>query len=182
MSLFLIIFLISKEVDTFSFGYKLVNSAKEYIGVPYKFDGRNRDGLDCMGVIFLAYSKVTGKRWQNLSVYPSKLVKSGELGKPIEWFDVKVIEEDTSYTEKLKVGDIIYFLSPFFEIKDEPLAIINGVKYWPWHMGIYCGKDSVLHANPIPNENTPASVIIESLKELIKRTKTTTKAILVTRK
>lgn len=166
-------------IDTTSFSYKLLNAAKKYLGVPYAWGGRTEKGIDCMGLIFLAYSKITGKDWKKLSVYPSKLVKSGKLGKPVKGLDGIIADSADNLADSIKVGDIIYLLIPSKIIKDEPLAIIDGVSYWPWHMGMYAGNGNILHANPCASEGTPFEVIIEPLLQLLERTDTP--AIFVTR-
>ena len=129
---------------------RFFEAAKRYVGVPFVWGGRSKDELDCLGLLFLAYTEVTGKRWQGLSVLPSKLVKSGELGKPVEDID-GILREKIDYTQ-LKKGDIIYFLvTEKIYDTDVPLLEIDGIPYWVWHVGIYAGFDKkpmVLHACP----------------------------------
>lgn len=167
------------DVDTASIGYKLFNAAKKYLGVPYAWGGRSKKKLDCMGLIFLAYSNVTGKDWKKLSVYPSRLVKSGKLGHPVEGLDGIIADNIQNLTNRMRVGDIVYLLTPFKIIEDDSLAAIDSTGYWPWHMGIYAGHSNILHANPFANEETPAEVTIEPLEKLLQRTNTS--AIFVTR-
>ncbi|MCL6500606.1 MAG: C40 family peptidase [Candidatus Pacearchaeota archaeon] len=166
-------------IDTASMGYKLLNAAEEYLGVPYAWGGRSKKEIDCMGLIFLAYSKITGKSWKNLSVYPSKLVKSGKLGKPVKGLDGVVADSIVNSINKMEVGDIIYLLTPSRVIEDDSLVAIDSTGYWPWHMGLYAGNGNILHANPCASENTPAQVIREPLSQLLERTGTL--AIFVTR-
>jgi len=74
---------------------------------------------------------------------------------------------------RLEEGDIIYLLSAI-KIEDKPLSEINGIKYWPWHTGIYSDKKNnlFLHANP-------ANKVTESnFKDYLQET---TEAIFVTR-
>ncbi|MHA1279241.1 MAG: C40 family peptidase [Candidatus Helarchaeota archaeon] len=131
-------------------GENFFEAAKKYIGVPFIWGGRSRKKLDCMGLLFLAYSDVTGKPWRNLSVLPSELVKSGNLGKPVPGLDG--VLSDSLKNIKLKKGDILYFLSSekVYET-DIPLVRIDSIPYWVWHMGIYAGgeeKPMILHACP----------------------------------
>lgn len=172
---------LKEEIVDTNFGYKIFENAKKYIGVKYKFEGRSKHGLDCMGVIFLAYSETTNKNWKTLSVYPSKLVKSGFLGYPVKGLD-GIILDDNNFDEvvsKMKVGDIVYFIVPFEVGKDKPLAIINGKNYWCLHMAIYAGNNCILHANPFIDESHKAEVIIESIKNFVNRTNI--KGLFVTR-
>lgn len=174
----------SADVDTASFGYKLFKEAEKYLGVPYVWGGRSKKGLDCMGVIFLSYSDATGKSWRGkdgLSVYPSKLVKSGKLGSPVEGLDGIIIDSINiqNLTKKMEVGDIVYLLTPSRIIEDDSLATIDSTSYWPWHMVLYAGHGNILHANPLASRESGAKVTIDPLIELLKQTGTT--AIFVTR-
>lgn len=133
-------------------GTYLIQNAKEYLGREYRWNGRDtkkNPDIDCMGLVFLAYSKTTGKPWYNLSVNPSELVKSGKLGRPVNGLE-GVLREDIDYS-KLKEGDVVYFLVQNFAINDAPLAEIDGNSYWPWHMGLYEGGTDhlILHASPM---------------------------------
>lgn len=99
------------------------------------------------GATFLAYTDLTGKDWKKLSVYPSKLVESGKLGKPVKNLD-GVLRQNVNLSE-LKIGDMVYFLvtEKIYE-SDVPLVNINDVPYWAWRMGIYAGHGSILNAKP----------------------------------
>ena len=131
-------------------GMRFLEAARKYLGVPFAWNGRSKEKLDCMGLLFLAYSDVTGKPWRELSVLPSVLVKSGKLGNPVPGLDG--VLRDSLKNIKLKKGDILYFLSSekVYET-DIPLVRIDSIPYWVWHMGIYAGYDEkpmVLHACP----------------------------------
>ncbi|MEN3044760.1 MAG: NlpC/P60 family protein [Candidatus Hydrothermales bacterium] len=131
------------------FSYDIVNCAMDYLGVEYKWGGRltrKNPGLDCLGLIFLAYSKAYRKSWVLLPVNPSELVKSKKLGIPVEGLNGVLKEEiDTS---RLKRGDIIYFLVPYPIGNDKPLAKIEDKDYYAWHLGIYIGNGEVINAYP----------------------------------
>lgn len=145
-------------------GEKLLENAKKHIGTEYKWDGRltkKNPGLDCMGLVFLAYAKTTGNPWYNLSVKPSELVKNGKLGKSVEGLD-GVLRDNINY-ELFKKGDIVYLLIKDFPIKDEPLKIINNQKYRPWHMGLYEGEKERLFLNANPMSGCVQSDPIEDL-------------------
>ncbi|MGQ9702021.1 MAG: hypothetical protein ACUVQT_06165, partial [bacterium] len=145
-------------------GEKFLEAAKKYLGVPFAWGGRSRQKLDCMGLIFLSYSDKTGRDWRNLSICPTKLVKSKRLGSPVSGFD-GILREDIDYI-KLKKGDIIYFLTTTkINDTDPPLVQIDSILYYSWHMGIFAGLDTFgrplcLHAKP--NDR----VVIEPLEEI----------------
>ncbi len=163
--LFVSLLYTQKGVDSTkeNIGERFLEAAKKYIGVPFVWGGRSKTGLDCMGLPFLAYTDVTGKRWQNLSVYPSKLVKSGKLGKPVLGLD-GVLKNSIDYS-KLKKGDIIYFLVPN-KIGDVDYFIeIDTVKYWVWHMGIFAGNDT-LEVPLVLNARPGDKVVIEPLEDI----------------
>ncbi|MBI2056781.1 C40 family peptidase, partial [Candidatus Pacearchaeota archaeon] len=129
---------------------EFVENAKKYIGKEYQWGGRltkENPGLDCLGLIFLAYSKTYEKKWTEISVNPSEIVKKEQLGKPVKGLD-GILTKNIDFS-KLEEGDIIYLLSRG-KIEDKPLSEINGIKYWPWHTGIYSDKKNnlFLHANP----------------------------------
>ncbi|OYT35860.1 hypothetical protein B6U91_02335 [Candidatus Pacearchaeota archaeon ex4484_71] len=129
---------------------EFVNAARRYIGVPYMEDGRDtkgNPGLDCMGLVFRAYSDVTGNPWTDFSVYPSVLVKRKQIGSPVKGLD-GILKENLDIS-KLENGDVIYLLGNW-KINDSSLMEVEGKKYWPWHMGIYSDKENhfFLEADP----------------------------------
>ena len=139
---------------------------------------KKNPNLDCLGLIFLAYSKTYNKKWTEISINPSEIVKKEQLGKPVK--GLEGILKDSINFSALEEGDIIYLLSAS-EIKDKPLAKINGINYWPWHTGIYSDKKNnlLLHAEP------GKKVVETDFKEYLNRTITDgifiTEAIFVTR-
>src|SRR3989344_5053434 len=159
---------------------EFVENAKKYLGEEYQWGGRltkKNPNLDCLGLIFLAYSKTYNKKWTEISINPSEIVKKEQLGKPVK--GLEGILKDSINFSALEEGDIIYLLSAS-EIKDKPLAKINGINYWPWHTGIYSDKKNnlLLHAEP------GKKVVETDFKEYLNRTITDgifiTEAIFVT--
>ncbi len=129
---------------------EFVENARKYLGTKYQFGGRatkKNPGIDCLGLIFLPYAKTFNKKWTEISVNPSEIIKKEQLGKPVKNLD-GILAEKTD-TSKLKEGDIIYLLTAS-EIKDKPLAKINGINYWPWHTGIYSNKKENLFLEASP--------------------------------
>ncbi len=66
-----------------------VNKCIKYIGTPYKFGGIDKNGLDCSGLIYLAFSEMG----QNM---PRISYKQAEFFKEISKND-------------LQIGDLLYF-------------------------------------------------------------------------
>jgi len=119
------------------------------LGEPYRWGGRNEPGhpgVDCLGLLYLAWGSVTGTPWRRYPVNPSELVTSGLLGAPVPGLDgVLRAEVDTA---TLQPGDVLYFLMANYEIPDSPLWTHEGTPYWPWHTGLYAGDGRALHAQP----------------------------------
>jgi len=136
--------------DTNTMGYKLFEEAYKYMNVPYSFNRRSKEKIDCMGLVFLTYTNETGKRWQELSVSPKQIVKSGKFGKAVEGFE-GVLAENADFT-KLRVGDIVYLLFDYKCNNEGETANIDGKGYWVWHIGFYAGMHNNqqywLEANP----------------------------------
>lgn len=66
-----------------------VNKCSKYIGTPYKFGGIDKNGLDCSGLIYLAFSEMGQK-------IPRISYKQAEFFKEISKND-------------LQIGDLVYF-------------------------------------------------------------------------
>ncbi len=146
---------------------EFVENAKKYLGKEWVWGGRltkQNPGLDCLGLIFLPYAKTFNKKWTEISVNPSEIVKKEQLGKPVEKLE-GILNKDIDFS-KLKEGDIIYLLLKERKIDDEPLVEIDGKRYWPWHTGIYSNKEKglLLHAKP------SNKVIEENFKEYLQET------------
>ncbi len=154
---------------------EFVENARGYLGTEYIWGGRltkKNPGLDCLGLIFLAYSKTYETKWTGISVNPSEIVKKEQLGKPVKELD-GILTKDIDFS-KLEEGDVIYLLTTD-SIKDNSLAEINKIKYWPWHTGIYSNKEKNLFLDAFPGNK----VIEEDFSEVLNQKPT--KAIFVTR-
>lgn len=69
---------------------KLVEVAKTYLGVPYKFGGNTRAGLDCSALVKLVYEKATGVVLPRVAASQAK-------------HTIKISKSD------LKPGDLVFF-------------------------------------------------------------------------
>lgn len=151
--LFIVLFNSQADVDSIkeTIGEIYLEAAKKYIDVPFVWGGRSKYRLDCMGLPFLAYTDITGRRWQKLSVFPSELVESRKLGEPVKGLD-GILGDSIDYAQ-LEEGDIIYFLIATQVGNVGHFVEIDSAQYWVWHMGIFAGLDEqgmplVLHARP----------------------------------
>jgi hypothetical protein len=121
-------------------GEKMVAAARAAVGTRYQFGGRLRgtEGIDCLGVVFLAAEAIGPCGWKSFSVYPTKLVEHQELGAPVEGLSpVSTAELDVA---KLEVGDVLMLLHPTENPAEAPIAELNGVPVWVWHTGVYSGE------------------------------------------
>ena len=137
--------------DESPFHEAVVRNARDYLGKTWRWEGRDSPrypGVDCLGLLYLAWGPVTGTAWTRYPTDPAPLVASGMLGQPLPGLDGRLrVEADLGL---LRRGDVLYFLIAEREIPDEPLLVSQGLRYWPWHTGLYVGEDEhqVLHAEP----------------------------------
>jgi hypothetical protein len=122
-----------------------------FLGTPWRWEGRNTESfpdLDCLGLLYRAFGPGDGRDWKSYPVDPSKLVASGVLGNAVGGLD-GVLRGELD-VDKLRRGDVIYFLQAHYENGDQALLERNGVPYRGWHTGIYVGEDQryVLNAHP----------------------------------
>lgn len=154
---------------------EFIENARKYVETPYRWGGRltkKNPGLDCLGLVFLSYSKTFETNWRDISVYPSEIIEKEQLGNPIKGLN-GVLKENLDIS-KLEKGDIVYLLTNS-EINDKSLAKINGQEYWPWHVGIYSDKEKNLFL-----EAKPGDMVMEhSFNDILKDG--TNKAFFVTR-
>jgi len=117
----------------------VVRAARRHLGVHYDLGGRlrNGEGLDCQGVLFFAMQRAFGCRWRSFSVYPTRSLASGELGRRVPGLD-PIASEDLDLT-KLRPGDVLMMID-FAENPAEPaIGSLDGKPVWVWHVGMYSG-------------------------------------------
>ncbi len=137
--------------DPSPFHEAVLGYARSYLGKTWRWEGRDSPrypGVDCLGLLYLAFGRATGTPWTRYPTDPAPLVASGMLGQPLPGLDGRLrAEADLGLLQR---GDVLYFLIAEREIPDEPLLVAQGVRYWPWHTGLYLGEDQhqVLHAEP----------------------------------
>lgn len=126
-----------------------IANAKGLLGEPYMWGGRNTEGnpgVDCLGLLFLAYGPPTSTPWRRYPVDPSKIVSSRRLGDPVP--DLDGVSRATLKSDLLQRGDVLYLLMAEYVIEDEPLWDHGETRYWPWHTALYLGDGQVIHADP----------------------------------
>lgn len=128
-----------------------IDAMAEYVDLPWTWGGRataRNPGIDCLGLLFRGYGRATDTSWWDYPVDPSKIVSGGMLGQPVAGL-AGVARGEVPY-ERLRRGDIVYFLRRNYKIEDAPLWHDAGADYWPWHTGVYVdeGHRYVLNAHP----------------------------------
>jgi cell wall-associated NlpC family hydrolase len=72
---------------------------KDYVGIPFLFEGRDRKGADCFGLVVLVYREIWGKEIQDYLGYgpepePADFARSFESAeKDSEWYETVGPEE-----------------------------------------------------------------------------------------
>jgi len=131
-----------------------LTEAMRYAELPWTWNGRGTTrlpGIDCMGLVFRAYGTATGTSWRTYEVNPSELVASGRLGAAVDGLDG--VPRGAVDADKLRRGDVVYFLVKDQPIPDAPLWVHDGSSYWPWHIGVYVGEGQQLVLNAHPSHD-----------------------------
>lgn len=114
----------------------LVDASRQYLGRRYHFGGRGAE-LDCMGLVFVAWSDAGRGPWSRLSVNPTELVSKGQLGDPVD--GLSPVASDKLDPGLLVPGDVLFFLGAAENPAEPALATLDGEALWVWHMGMYSG-------------------------------------------
>lgn len=142
----------------------VVSEARTYLGTPFTWEGRSEKGLDCLGLVFLPYSEVTGQNWKKYPVCAWEMIKQETFGKPIPGLN-GVLSDSINY-ELFKTGDVIHILSDVkCSVFWQKICSIDTILYYAHHTGIFTENGSWIHANPYFE---PYEVIEQSLKDFLK--------------
>ncbi len=123
----------------------MIAAARELLGVSYRFGGRlgappvDREGIDCQGVLFYAAERV-GRRcsWRSYSVFPTRSVERGELGRRVAGLDPVSTEElDPSLLEP---GDVLLLVGFARNPAERAIGKLGERDTWVWHTGLYSGE------------------------------------------
>lgn len=127
---------------------RMVERARQLVGTPYVLGGRAPGkAIDCQGVVFLAAQAVKGCSWRSYSVYPTRAVKSGELGLPVPGLSpVSAAALDVAL---LQPGDVVMLLADVENPAEPALVTLDGTPQWVWHEGLASGDGKWINADPI---------------------------------
>jgi hypothetical protein len=78
-----------EDIDLFLAKNKIIDSAKIYLGTPYKYGGMSKNGIDCSALIFKAFHK-------NNHELPRTSFAQSKLGRKVK-------------KKKADIGDLIFF-------------------------------------------------------------------------
>ncbi len=79
----------SSTINYSTVAKKVVENAKEFDGVRYKYGGTSKKGMDCSGLVYTSFNK------ENISVPRT----TKDLAKTGEWIDLKEVQK----------GDLLFF-------------------------------------------------------------------------
>src|SRR3989344_921487 len=148
---------------------EFVENARKYLGKEYRWGGRltkDNPGIDCLGLIFLAYSETYEKKWTEISGYPSEIIEKRQLGNPVNGLD-GILTKEINFS-KLEEGDVIHLLTTRTPVdkKDLPSKILDGIEYRTWHIGIYSDKKNNLFLQAEPGNK----VVESNFKDYLQKT------------
>ncbi len=121
-------------------GAVLAREAQKLKGLVFRRGGRHRDerdGLDCMGLCFVALQRAFGTEWKQWPADPTLLIQYEFLGRPVA--GLQAVPTNIVRYDLLKTGDIVFILKSRRNRREPSLARQNGRGLWVWHMGIYVG-------------------------------------------
>lgn len=125
---------------------KLVERARSYLGVDYRWGGRNGQGLDCIGLVFRAIADVYGVPTRKFDRHNgSNAAIASLLGRERTLVLARELE---AKPPALRDGDVLLFLWPNENAAEPHFAEIAGAPHWVWHVGLATTGGTAIHASP----------------------------------
>jgi hypothetical protein len=129
-------------------GARVVEAARELLGVKYRLGGRLRtkaEGIDCQGLIFYALRGLTRCGYRSYSLNPTENVAWRELGAPVPGLaPASALSFDPGL---LRPGDVVFLLAPSRNPREPSLASLDGAPQWVWHTGLATEGGAWIHAD-----------------------------------
>jgi len=126
----------------------VIKAAESFLGVPYRLGGETKSGIDCSGLVYVAFLKATGikvpRTVRDLSNWVLVIPRQDLVPGDLVFFDLEASAAATSVPNQTSVPQNASFLS-----KAD-------------HVGIYIGDDVFIHA---ASSGSPKGVIKSSLSE-----------------
>jgi cell wall-associated NlpC family hydrolase len=116
-------------------------SFREYIGIPFKYGGRDKSGVDCWGIITLIYKEKRNIDIFDMTNYDASVESASKFYKSISGFH-KLWKEINIDTKILQPYDVILFTLDL-EQKDIPT-----------HIALYTDLNKIIHCT----ENMPVTI------------------------
>jgi len=107
-------------------------SFRKYIGIPFKYGGRDKNGVDCWGIVVLIYKNELGIELFDMANYDPSIKSSSKFYQSISDFH-NLWEKIDINTNTLKVYDIILF------------SLDNENKEIPTHIAVYTDFNRIIH-------------------------------------
>lgn len=102
-------------------GYDIVAEASKWVGTPFRHQGRNEHGIDCVGLGAMI---------------------AGSLGLPVT--------DSTEYPQLCAGPELLPHLAAEFErVEGEPMpgdVVVFRLGEYTRHLAIFCGRDLMIHA------------------------------------
>lgn len=117
-------------------------STDNYIGIPYKKNGRDKSGLDCYGLGILLYKDVFEIDLEEVSFINKEIISPGLINK--------------EFLKKSLLWDRVFDLKKFDLLAYDTVHIKN--KKTVSHVAFYVGSERIMHVN-----ESIGSVVIQKM-------------------
>jgi len=139
----------------------LLRAALRQTGVPYRWGGRSRRGVDCVGLVFVAFRDAWGVP---VRAFGRHVGSNAEVAARIGRLKGVRLADEPGFAQgkDLRRGDVLFFLAPVENPAEPAFARVDGEPVWVWHVGLHAGAGRVLHAAP------GAAVVEEPIAEVLR--------------